>query len=346
MYMKDRFEVKIDQVMNQKKEMPSNVRHSIDQSYEIIRARSKKKKSIFIAKRVAVAACTLILTGIMLTNEHVMAGISSFFHFGDKGVDRAIMEGFGQESNSTATDQNIKITLEQQIADANKLGMNFELIFKDLSLLKNDVREISMDFRLKNGNGKYLFEFIPDTKILKGAPSTITSLEHKNPLIDKKTGNVQFDVLLNSNEGEIPHLKDAVVEVESVNIFYEDGNLKKIDGAWNLALLNNKKEKIDFIEYTMGNQSSAIQVSSAKASPTALNITFSVNGLYGKDENKFLNMKIIDEDGQEYLSDSFRIRESNKQTIISTNFPITSYNTSKKLKLVIEGFGEVELKKK
>lgn len=36
----------------------------------------------------------------------------------------------------------------------------------------------------------------------------------------------------------------------------------------------------------------------------------------------------------------------NNKTIISTNFPITSYNNSEKLKLIVEGIGEVELFKK
>lgn len=346
--MKDVFDKEIDQVINRKQEMPSNVRRSIDQSYKIVRARSKKKKKFFIGKRVVAAACALLITGVAITNEHVRAGITSFFHFGDQGIERAVTEGFAQKSNSVAVDHHIKISLKQHFADANKLGMSFELAFEDPTLLKNDVREITLDFRLKNGDGEYIHEHIPDTKPLKGHNSaSISGSEHQNPIIDKKTGIVQYDVLVDSNEGKIPSLKNAVVEIESINIFY-DGNLKKVDGKWDLPLSNKKNEKVDStIEYVMVNQPSALHVTSAKASATSLNVTFAVDGLHGKDENKFLGMKIIDEEGKEYdYSGGFRIRESNKQTMISTNFQITSYNKSKKLTLVVGEFGEVELVKK
>ena len=164
--MKNKFEKEFNQVMNEKKEIPVKVRHSLDQSYDIIRAKSKKKKANFIWKRVATAACALIVTGIVLTNEHVLAGINEFFNFGDKGIEQAVNNGFIQENKSSVTDQGIKITLDKHFSDANKLGLSFQLVFEDPSIL-NKVREVSMDYRLKNGDGEYIDEFIPDTKPLK-----------------------------------------------------------------------------------------------------------------------------------------------------------------------------------
>ena len=328
-----------------RKEIPVKVRQSLDQSYDIIRAKSKKKKVNFIWKRVATAACALIVTGVVLTNEHVMAGINEFFNFGDKGIEQAVNNGFIQENNSTVTDQGIKITLDKHFSDANKLGISFQLAFEDPSIL-NNVREVSMDYRLKNGDGEYIGEFIPDTKSLKGDNRYISGSEHQNPILDVKTGRIQYDVLSDSNEGVIPPLKDAVIEVESVNVFYSTGEFKKIDGNWELSVANKNKEKSNLIiQYAMQDQSSVIQVSKANANPTSLNLTFSLDGIY-ENENTFVDMKIIDEDGNEYRATGFRMSTKNNETIISTNFPITSYNNSKKLKLIVEGIGEVELFKK
>ena len=343
--MKNSFEKEFDQMMSEKKEIPLKVRKSLDQSYNIIRAKSKKKKVNFIWKRVAAAACALIVTGVVLANENVMASINEFFNFGDKGIEQAVNNGFIQVSNSAITDQGIKITLDKHFSDANKLGLNFHLAFEDPSIL-NNVREVSMDYRLKNGDGEYIYEFIPDTKPLKGDNRYISGSEHQNPILDINTGDIQYDVITDSNEGVIPSLRDAVIEVESVNVFYNTGEIKKIDGNWKLSVASTNKEKLnEIIEYAMQDQSSVIQVSKANANPTSLNLTFSLDGTY-EDENTFADMKIVDDDGNEYGVTGFRKSTENNKTIISTNFQTTSYNNSKKLKLIIEGIGEVELLKK
>ena len=343
--MKNNFEKEFNQMMNERKEIPVKVRQSLDQSYDIIRAKSKKKKVNFIWKRVATAACALIVTGVVLTNEHVMAGINEFFNFGDKGIEQAVNNGFTQENSSAVTDQGIKITLDKHFSDANKLGISFQLVFEDPSIL-NNAEEVSMDYRLKNGDGEYIGEFIPDTKSLKGDNRYISSSDHQNPILDVKTGRIQYEVLLNSNEGIIPNLKDAVIEVESVNILYDTEEIKKIDGKWELSVANKDKEKSNLtVQYAMQDQSSVIQVSKANANPTSLNLTFSLDGIY-ENENNFIDMKITDEDGNEYQATGFRMSTKNNETIISTNFPITSYNNSKKLKLIVGGIGEVELLKK
>ncbi|QGS68179.1 hypothetical protein CV093_04615 [Oceanobacillus sp. 143] len=112
------------------------------------------------------------------------------------------------------------------------MGLNFHLAFEDPSIL-NNVREVSMDYRLKNGDGDYIYEFIPDTKPLKGDNRYTSGSEHQNPILDIKTGEIQYDVLTDSNEGVIPSLRDAVIEVESVNVFYNTGKSKKLMGIGN-----------------------------------------------------------------------------------------------------------------
>lgn len=345
--MKNDFEKELKQVMKEEKEIPEKVRASLDQTYDMIRTKSKKKKSNLVWKRIATAACAIIATGIILTNEQVMAGINGFFNFDDKGIERAVTEGFTQEDNSTATDQGISITLERHFSDANKIGMSFQIVFEEPTVL-NNVEEIHMDYRLKNGDGEYITEFIPDTKPLKGTNKYISVSDNHNPTLDIQTGKVQFDIVMESHNGTIPTLKDAIVEIESVNMFSSSKKLKKIDGKWYLPVVDNKSiEEGPVIEYVMNDDTSPIHVSKAKANPTSMNVVFSMDGI-SDDENNFAHrMKIIDENGDEFDSNSGFTRERKQnETIISTNFPITSYNNSSKLKLVVEGIGEVELVKK
>ncbi|MBE1556803.1 DUF4179 domain-containing protein [Sporosarcina limicola] len=345
----------------EEKEMPVDVRQSLDRTYDSIRTQSKKKKNRFIWKRITAAACALLITGAVLTNEQVRASINDFFSFGDRGIERAVSEGFSQENNSTATDQNINITLKQSFADANKIGMSFQLEFEDSKTFDNDVIKVAMHYRLKNGDGEYIQEFISDTKPLKGKGGYISGLRENNPMLDIKTGIVQYDVVLEFNKGNIPNLEDAVVEIESIILFLDydarelikefgeryDSPVTIIDGKWDLAVANQDESKpVSTIEYVMDDPLSIIQVASAMAKPTSFNLNFSVDQVF-EDESPFVfTMKVIDEEGNEYESDGFTIETRDNQTHISTNFPISSYNNSEKLRFIIEDIGEVELLKK
>ncbi len=341
--MKNNFEKELSHMMNEERKIPSNVRQSVDQAYDLIRCKGKKKKVHYVWKRIAAVACALIVTGIVLTNEHVIAGINGFLNFGDQGVEQALNNGFSQANDSAATDKDIQIFLDNYFLDANKLGMSFQLEFEDPTVLKN-MEDMSIDYRIKNGDGEYIVEFIPDTKPLQGENRYISSLDYHLLNVDESTGRAQLDVLMESHQGNLPTLEDAVVEVESVNVFYSVDKLEKIDGDWKLSVINPDKQNIDSsVQYVMQDASSTIQVSEANANPTSLHITFSVDGIYD-DESAFVDqMKVIDEDGNEYFSNGFSREVRNNETIISTNFPFTSYTTSKKLTLIIDEVGEVEL---
>jgi len=339
--MNDKFEKEFTQMMEEKKEIPVHVRQSLDQTYEMIRAKSKNKTVNSIWKRVAAAACALIVTGVVLTNGNVVASLNEFFNFGDKGIEQAVNNGFVQDNNSTVSDNGINITLDKHFSDANKIGISLQIAFDDPTILEN-VMDVSLDYRLKNGDGEYIGEFIPDTKPLKGKSRYIAGYTEQNPILNVKAGRVQYDAVFDSSEGSIPPLKDAVLEIESVDVFYNTGELKKIDGNWTLAMVN--KENSDTItQYAMQDETSIIQVSKAEANPTSLNVTFSLEGIY---ENGNKPMKIIDEEGHEYEATGFNLMTKGKETMISTNFPITSYNNSEKLKLIVEEIGEVELYKR
>lgn len=123
--------------------------------------------------------------------------------------------------------------------------------------------------------------------------------------------------------------------------------LAKIDGKWDLAVANQDNSKLlPIIEYAMDDPSSIIQFSSAKASPTSLNLIFSVDEIFENESPFSHSMKILDMEVNEYLTDGFNIDEQNNQTIIAVNFPVTAYHNAEKLTFVVEGIGEVGLLRK
>ncbi|GEM_PF-2764871 len=348
--MKTDLDTGVKRAADNEKEMPASVRKTLDHTYDQIRLKAKKKRTRSIWTQATAAACTLLLTGALLTNGQVRAHINDLFSFGDKGIDRAITEGFAQNTSRSAIDQNIKVTLGQHFADANKAGLSFLIEFEEPDVLDSKVTEVTMDFRLKNGDGVYVEEFIPDTKPLKGDNRyNVSGVNLKSQLLDAAKGTAQLDVVIDSDTGTLPILQDAIVEIESINIFRgsEFSDLTKIEGNWNIEVINEDNgQSIPKIEYGMNNSSSIIQVNSATANPTSLNLQFTVDKVF-KDETPFVfSMKIADENGAVYEAEGFTIDTQDNRTTISTNFPITSYDDFDNLTFMIDDIGEVDLIKK
>lgn len=343
--MEDNFEKQLLEVFNEESEMPKIVRVALDDTYNRIRVKSKKKNKI--ALKIAAAVCCIIISGTLLSNKSVMASIKTFFNFNDKGVEQAVNNGYVNENSVSVLDNGVKVTLESYFADSNKMGLAFKLKFDDSKMLKDKVDRISMDYRIKNGNGEYIEEYIPDTKTLKGNKKYISSISCKNSEPDTKNNEVQYDIVLESNSGSIPKLENAVVEVEDVKVFYKGNErFKNIDGTWNFKLGEIKSKADNSVQYKAENNTSKIQIVASKAEPTSFNITFSVEGK-GEDMDTFMgdNMKLIDEKGKEYIASGFTIEPQNDKTVVSANFPMSSYDNIGKFKLVIKSVGEVEFAK-
>ncbi|WHY86515.1 DUF4179 domain-containing protein [Neobacillus novalis] len=344
--MFNNFDKELNNILNEEKEIPFTVRQSLDKTYDSIRKQSKQKKRKFNRNGIiAVVASACLVVGLTVSNDNVKAGIYEFFNFHDKGIERAVNEGFTQDSKSVASDKNIKVMLDHYFSDNNKIGLSFQMVFKDKSLLDKGVEEVSLNYRIINGDGEYIDEFVSDKKKLHGTNKYISSIENKNGPIDLKAGTVQYDAVLDSNEGTIPLLKNAVIEVESVIFNNGDGEFKVINGNWRLKLGEHTKA-FSNIEYAMKNTSSKVQVTSAIANPTSLNITFALDGVIENENLIGGRMHITDENGEKYQPNAFSMKVKDNQTIISTNFPVSSYADANRLKLVVEEIGETDLVKK
>lgn len=341
--MDNNFEKQLNKILNEEKEIPSVVRISLDRTYDRIRAVPKKKNRV--VGKIAAAVCCVVILGAMVTNESVRAGIKTFFDFNDKGVEKAINEGWINENSSSVCDNGVEVTLDSYFADSNKIGLSVKLKFNDSKILKG-IDKVSLDYRIKNGDGQYIEEFISDTKPLKGKNQYISNVNDKDSKIDLENNEVQYDVIFESEEGSIPKLENAVVEVESVKLFKNNKKVKDIDGIWNLELNGGKSNDSNPVEYKVVNNESKIEIISAKSSPTSFNITFSVDGEC-IDEKEFMikDIKLIDQNGKEYQSSGYSSELKNNKTIISTNFPLSSYGDLDKLKLVVPSMREVELEK-
>ena len=150
----------------------------------------------------------------------------------------------------------------------------------------------------------------------------------------------EMSVFLKEPEGTI---KSRLSRAKAI---YENDEHKTIEGRWSLPISDQvKEETTSTIEYKQIEATSNMKIVSAKVNPTSFNLTFSVNEVV-KDENTFIDMKMIDEAGKEYKSKGYSMNDENGKTTVHVNFPITSYDKVNTLKLTVRKFGEVELVKK
>lgn len=354
--MKKEFEKEFETLMMKQHEIPNDVKERLTNTYEMIQVQSKRRKKKSTWVRITAAACTLLLAGGLLVNEQVRAGISDFLGIQDKGIEKALVEGFGVDNDSSATDQDVQVTLKQNFADANKIGLSFLLEFKDKTLLDSDTIEVSLGYRLINGDGEYILDLIPKDET-QGNGGYISSFT-PNPVIDIKRGIVQYDVVLESNHGNLPSLKDAVIEMEEIIVFLDydfqklteelgpnfDVPMYKIVGEWDLTLINHPNDRpTPTFDYVIKEPSDDIEVISAIASPTSLNMQLVVDSEAFGPEGQF--MWIADEAGIEYASEGYHLKENGGKTTVDVNFPISSYHNADSLTLIIDYLGEVELLK-
>lgn len=343
--MANNFEKELENELQQDTVIPDVVRNSLDDTYRMIRKKKRNRNVLFLKRGVAAAVCSIILVGTLVSNETVRAFVKPFFNFGDKGIERAVDEGMTQQNIGSAKDQDISVALDSYFYDSNKLGMSFRLNFDDKKVLTDDISSVQLQYRIKNNDNVYVIEYVSDTMPLKGTNNIISSLSHKNPMLDFENGDIRYDVILESSKGMIPKLENATVEIESVVILIkeDDEDAKIINGSWNLALDISKQAEINEVEYAAVNNTSQVQILSAKASPTSFNLSFAMDVTSENSTSlEILEMKLMGEKGEVYNSSGYNIEIDGGKAIISTNFSVSSLENHDKYKLSLSKMGRFE----
>lgn len=339
--MENDFEGKIRKILREDLGIPENVRASLDNTYGQIKKNSRKGGENMFWKRGLAAAICILALGLLAANSSVMATIKSSLGFRDSGIERTVEEGLLLPTGSTVSAQKITLSLDSYLYDSYKMAFIMTAQFEDAGLLKG-IDDVGLDFRVKNGDGMYIAEYIPDTKPLKapGLPHVITSMS-VNKHIDEAKSEVQFYYILESITGQIPRIKEAMVEVETVKLFAPNNKFKSIDGQWNLALTGDNYLEDGLTRYSAQKQSSDIEVLSAVSAPTSFNISFVLDTVFGESAGLF-QMKLIDENGEEFGDQGFMMEENEGKTIITTNFKVSALHNSGKYTLQVFSIGTPE----
>ncbi|UNC91226.1 DUF4179 domain-containing protein [Candidatus Contubernalis alkaliaceticus] len=339
--MEKNFEKKINKILQEDSEIPKSVRTALDNTYSEIKKYGKKEKiNMFWKKGIVAAVCILIL-GVLATNSSVIANIKGFLGFNDSGIERTVDEGLLQPIDSMVSNQNITISLDSYLYDSYKMAFIMTAKFEEADLLKG-IDDVVLDFRVKNVDGIYIVENIPDTKPLKAdnLPHIINAFSVHSYIDDTKP-EVQFYFVIESIKGQIPKIENAVVEVETIRLFSSNNLLKEIDGQWDLALNEDGYLEREIVKYTAQKQSSDIEILSAVSTPTSFNVSFVLNTVIEGSGGLF-QMKLISENGEEFEGQGFVMEENEGKTIITTNFRASAFHNSSKYTLRVFLIGPPE----
>jgi hypothetical protein len=324
--------------------IPNHIRKALDETYNGIRKKSSIRKKKSIVQRSVSVAVALIAIGIIATNEDVQASITQFFFSNDRGAQLAIDEGFVNKDREIISDESIDIMIDQHFYDGRKLGMGLSIFF-DESIQLQDVVDVTVDYRLVNGDGTYLLEMIPDTKPLKGDGQFYFTGVQEQSNLNSTDGSVRMELLWNAiGEEELHSINDSVLKIETVKLWYDDRTFSSVDGQWNLPLSNMDQEYTGApVQYKATDKENSINIIKATAHPTSLFVQFEIDGDLSKES---LQVNILNEYDETYEIGGYRVKVIDDQTtVISGNFPISVFEDLEEITLQVVGVGEVILKK-
>ena len=285
---------------------------------------NRKWRFIEMKKTIASILCIVFMgTGIVLASN------SLWNHWNNKGVKTALEYGYVQNVEMDYNIQNdLGIKLDSIIIDNSNIGIVFN--YKIPSNLKSIDNIAIKDIVIKDEKNNIIFEDGNEKSLSTGYAEEFAS---ENSIVKQA-------ILLNNLNHTYPKSNNIYISFSTVNIFRNQKNIKTITGNWNFDInVTDKFINRETIEYIAG-QSKDIEVISAKLTSTGLDIEMKFNSPLNA-ENLGKNIKIQDNDENEYFSDKLIAENELTTPTIRTSFPITIYNAHDNLKLIIKTDKEI-----
>lgn len=285
---------------------------------------NRKWRFIEMKKTIASILCIVFMgTGIVLASN------SLWNHWNNKGVKTALEYGYVQNVEMNYNIQNdLGIKLDSIIIDNSNIGIVFN--YKIPSNLKSIDNIAIKDIVIKDEKNNIIFEDGNEKSLSTGYAEEFAS---ENSIVKQA-------ILLNNLNHTYPKSNNIYISFSTVNIFRNQKNIKTITGNWNFDInVTDKFINRETIEYTAG-QSKDIEVISAELTSTGLDIEMKFNFPLNA-ENLGKNIKIQDNDENEYFSDKLIAENELTTPTIRTSFPITIYNAHDNLKLIIKTDKEI-----
>lgn len=337
--MKKSIEERLQQEMNKEQELPQSVRIAFDQSYEQIRQQSKKKTKKSWLKPVAAAVATIALaSGVMLTNDTVLAKLQAFFGLNDPGIGIASDHGDVQYVAQSQQSEDITITLEHFFADAYRLAMQLNIESDYIQM--DDLFDIDVEYRIYNGQGEEIDAFVSDTKT-KAGPGIFSIGKFK--LGNVKKHSATLEMLIESSTKAVPSLDGAKIVIETVNFSTKQEGIISVDGEWAFDL---KPATVETQVFAAENLVAGLELQKATLTNGSMHISLKINRNI-EDENYIMDTSLLTGTNEAFYANAANVKRKNDYSIINLVFPYSLWNNAdKSLWLSVKGYNKLKLVKK
>lgn len=341
--MRKNIDDEIKNLLNKEESIPISIRNKKEDAFNIIRdmgsKHKKNKRSLFSKKNIAVAT-VVIVGGITLTNPSLANVKDLFFNGRYKGVQTAIDNGYEQNIEGVYSESNgIKLEVVKVLVDPTMINLKFKVSSEDIKNIKKfkyDENGPSINtFNITDDKGRVI-QFYDEKEgagikpIIDKNGKEVWLLSSKDESVDIKdidNGNVYFDIMLNSSQGNLGEIKSLNLKANKI------ANLK---GDWELNVkFDEYMTNNDMVNYIATASNDNVEVLEAKAMETGIKVRFMVN--VPIDESIISKVKLVDEDGIEYKTDRPGWMEvDNGKDIVEITFEASKFDNLDKFDFVIE----------
>jgi len=337
--MKKSLDERLHEEMNREQEIPDIVQKAFNRSYTEIRSKSKKKtKKRWLKPISAAAACVVLASGVILSNDTAMAKLKAFLGFDDAGIELASQNGEVQYVGVSQSSQDITVTLENIFADAFRVGLQMEILPKNMDI--KDINHVGIEYRMYDSTGKEIDALISDTKPLTSKGFTGNAEEQMLKGTDE---TIIYELLLQSNERAWPSLDNAQLVIETIHFNTEKKGIVSINGEWPFTL---KPMKVVTQSFEAEKAVEGIQLQSATLTNGSMHVSLIVDADLYEDENQFFEWALTNEKGESFYARGANIKSIDGKTIVNLVYPYSIWDEKKQVSLTIKGFGKLILTSK
>ncbi|MFJ8089375.1 DUF4179 domain-containing protein [Lysinibacillus sp. NPDC095746] len=334
--MKKSLDDRLHEEMNREQEIPDIVQKAFDRSYTEIRSQSKKKtKKRWLKPISAAAACAVLASGMILSNDTAMAKLKAFLGFEDAGIELASQNGEVQYVGISQSSQDVTVTLKNTFADAYRVGLGMEILPKNIDI--KDIYDVFIEYRMYDSAGKEIDSLVSDTKPL--APTVIAASPYMN-MLKENDQSIIVELLLESKKMAWPSLDKVQLVIETIHFYTEKKGIVSIDGEWPFTLTPMKVVTQSFVAEKAVE---GIQLQSATLTNGSMHVSLMVDTDLSEDENQFFEWALTNEKGESFYARGVTTELKDGKTVVNLVYPYSIWNKEKQLSLHIKGYEKLKL---
>lgn len=317
--------------------------------YKVI---NKIKEKSLKKRRLSIAAAVILVCSIALASKSVIATINTRIFGDNKAIEQAVKNNYVQTVTGDAVNNNgVRVQVTDMVIDKAKFALSFNLKFDKLEIV-NNLYHLDMDLEIKDEKGRILKGYRNQDLSDKNVMGVISSGADNFEILNKDTGEVRYNLILDSDDRNIPVINKVDISIQAIEYDNSDEiNLNKALnetlGKWQFSVdVNSEFKNNKSIFFTGDKADNEVTVNTVETTKTGTVIKFSCPKNVNIDV--FKDVYLIDDNG---VSNNVTgvvgtQYDENNSVIHTVTFPISIFDNPKELKFIIKDYNgrNIEIK--